>query len=100
MTPPGQPENIAASVRARLLEASQRRNVEFQQILSEFAMERLRYETFKRRRTPFPDSEPLVLTRESLAAPERQTQWRAFLRRGRLEALPDTASLQRFSGNL
>jgi hypothetical protein len=41
MTPPRQPKNIAASVRARLLDASQRRNVEFQQILSEFVIERL-----------------------------------------------------------
>jgi hypothetical protein len=43
MTPPRQPKNIAVSVRARLLEASRRRNVEFQQILSEFAIERLLY---------------------------------------------------------
>jgi hypothetical protein len=49
--------------------------------------------TFKRRGTPLPDSEPLVLTREFLAAPERQTQWRAFLRRGRLDAPPDAGKL-------
>lgn len=30
--------------------------------------------TFQRRGTPFPDTELLVLTREFLAAPERQTQ--------------------------
>jgi hypothetical protein len=51
------------------------------------------YETFKRRGTPLPDSEPLVLTREFLAASERQMQWRAFLRRGRLEAPPDIGKL-------
>ena len=28
-----------------------------------------------------------------LAAPERQKQWQAFLRRGRLKAPPDTAAL-------
>ncbi len=56
--------------------------------------------TFQRRLTPLPDSRPLVLTREFLAAPERRTQWRAFLRRGRLDAPPDAGelaeSLQRF----
>lgn len=58
--------------------------------------------TFLRRGTPFPDGEPLALTREFLAAPERQTLWRAFLRRGRLEAPPDTGeladALRRFLG--
>lgn len=49
--------------------------------------------TFERRKTPFPDGEPLVLTREFLAAPERQTQWRAFLRKGRLQAPPDAGDL-------
>jgi hypothetical protein len=49
--------------------------------------------TFARRGTPFPDAEPVALTREFLAAPERQTQWRAFLRRGRLEAPLDTGEL-------
>ena len=58
--------------------------------------------TFERRGTPFPEREPLVLTREFLAAPERQTQWRAFLRRGRLAEPPDATemadALMRFSG--
>jgi hypothetical protein len=58
--------------------------------------------TFGRRRTPFPDTEPLVLSEGFLAAPERQTQWRAFLRRGRLDAPPDAnelaAALRRFLG--
>jgi hypothetical protein len=48
---------------------------------------------FKRRRTPLPGSDPLVLTREFLAAPERQTLWRALLRRGRLDAPPETGRL-------
>lgn len=43
MSPARQPTNVAASVRARLLELSRRRKVEFQQILSEFAIERLLY---------------------------------------------------------
>jgi len=56
--------------------------------------------TFERRRTPFPDGEPLVLARGFLPAPERQAQWRAFLRRGRLVAPSDagdlTEALRRF----
>ena len=58
--------------------------------------------TFERRRTPFRDSEPLVLTRDFLTAPERQTLWRAFLRRGRLDGPPDAGeladALRRFLG--
>lgn len=58
--------------------------------------------TFERRRAPLSAAEPLVLTREFLGAPERQQQWRAFLRRGRLEAPPDAAqlaeALQQFLG--
>lgn len=49
--------------------------------------------TFRRRQTPFPDGEPLVLSTKFLAAPEREVQWRAFLRRGRLEAPPDASEL-------
>jgi len=43
MTPRRQPTNVAASVRARLLELSRRRGTEFQLVLSEFAIERLLY---------------------------------------------------------
>ncbi|MCI0435530.1 MAG: nucleotidyl transferase AbiEii/AbiGii toxin family protein [Gemmatimonadetes bacterium] len=49
--------------------------------------------TFQRRRTPLPSIEPLVLTPDFLAAADRATQWRAMLRRGRLEAPPDPADL-------
>lgn len=49
--------------------------------------------TFERRRTPLPRDVPLVFTPEFLSAPDRQTQWRAFLRRGRLPGSPDTAHL-------
>ena len=49
--------------------------------------------TFQRRGTPFPLTVPLVLTHEFLGAPERQMQWRAFLRRGRLEGPPDAGEL-------
>lgn len=50
-------------------------------------------ETFIRRSTPFPESDPLVLTRKFLTAPERQILWRAFLRRGRLQAPPDAGEM-------
>jgi len=43
MTPARQPANVAASVRARLLNLSRLRKVEFQLLLSEFAIERLLY---------------------------------------------------------
>lgn len=49
--------------------------------------------TFDRRGTPIPAERPLVLTREFLAAPERQVQWRAVIRRGRLDASPDAGEL-------
>jgi hypothetical protein len=51
--------------------------------------------TFRRRGTPFPGSEPLVLAPDFLAAHERQTQWRAFLRRGRLDAPVDVSEIGR-----
>ncbi|MBI4878385.1 MAG: nucleotidyl transferase AbiEii/AbiGii toxin family protein [Planctomycetes bacterium] len=49
--------------------------------------------TFLRRATPFPDGEPLVLSPGFLSAPERDTQWRAFLKRGRLVVRLDAARL-------
>ena len=49
--------------------------------------------TFDRRKTPLPDDEPLVLASGFLSAPDRQTQWRAFLRRARLDGPPDTTRL-------
>lgn len=55
--------------------------------------------TFQRRETPFPGSDPLVLTPAFLGAPERQTQWRAFLRRGRLEAPVQAGELAEALGN-
>lgn len=75
----------AASLRARLAKLARERGAEFQLVLSEFAIER--------RATLLPSARPLVLKPAFLAAPERQTQWRAFLRRGRLDAQPDTAAL-------
>lgn len=49
--------------------------------------------TFERRGTPLPGAESLVLTPEFLAASERAKQWRAFLRRGRLDAPADSGEL-------
>jgi hypothetical protein len=45
------------------------------------------------RGTPFPDAVPLALSEGFLAAPERQLQWRAFLRRSRLAAPLDANAL-------
>lgn len=49
--------------------------------------------TFARRHTPVPDTAPIALTRAFLAAPERDIQWRAFLRRSRLSGPPDAGAL-------
>ncbi len=49
--------------------------------------------TFERRGTPLPVDEPLVLGRAFLRAPERQVQWRAFLRRGRLPGPTEATAL-------
>ena len=115
MTPARQPANVAASVRARLLNLSRQRKVEamvslgvtnsrmkdfydIHVLAAHFAFEgptlvQAVGATFVRRGTPFPEAVQLVLTREFLAAPERQTQWRAFLHRGRLNAPPDAGEL-------
>ena len=73
------------------------------QLASSFAFEgsslaRAIRATFEQRGTPFPGSDPLVLTPGFLGAPERQTQWRAFLRRGRLDAPPDAGELAEVLG--
>jgi hypothetical protein len=73
------------------LNLSRSRHVEFQLVLSDFAIERLLYRLSISEYVP--EGEPLALTREFMAAPERQTQWRAFLRRGRLVAPPDAGEL-------
>lgn len=49
--------------------------------------------TFGRRRTPMPSDEPLALSPSFLTAPEREMQWRAFLRRSRLDGPPKTSRL-------
>jgi hypothetical protein len=47
--------------------------------------------TFERRRTPIPAEAPLALTSEFHADAAKQTQWRAFLRRG---SVTETAELE------
>jgi len=42
--------------------------------------------TFARRRTPLPSEPPVALTAEFAGAAAKQTQWRAFVRRGKLRA--------------
>jgi len=49
--------------------------------------------TFERRGTPLTQDDPLVLTTGFLSEPDREVQWRAFLRRSRLEAPVDAATV-------
>jgi hypothetical protein len=42
--------------------------------------------TFQRRSTPMPDQIPLALTPEFATDTRKQTQWKAFLRKGRLQS--------------
>ena len=44
--------------------------------------------TFERRKTPIPTAVPMALLESFLAAPERSAQWRAFVRRSRIESAP------------
>ncbi|MBI1821881.1 MAG: nucleotidyl transferase AbiEii/AbiGii toxin family protein [Nitrospirae bacterium] len=45
--------------------------------------------TFERRRTAIPCGLPLALTPEFVAMPEKQAQWRAFLKKNGLASAPD-----------
>ena len=47
--------------------------------------------TFERRRTPIPARAPLALTSEFHGDAAKQTQWRAFLRRGSVTEAPELA---------
>ena len=49
--------------------------------------------TFRHRGTAIPDELPFALTTEFMADPSRAVQWRAFLRRSRLDAEPDPANV-------
>ena len=49
--------------------------------------------TIARRGTPVPEGQPVALSPGFLGAPERQVQWRAFLRRSRLNAVEDAVTL-------
>lgn len=49
--------------------------------------------TFQRRKTPLPEDTPLLLTANFSRSPDRETQWRAFLRRSRLEGPRDAGTL-------
>jgi len=41
--------------------------------------------TFRQRRTALPDSTPLALTSAFHSVPTKQSQWRAYLRKGRIQ---------------
>jgi hypothetical protein len=47
--------------------------------------------TFQRRNTPLPEELPLGLTKEFHQDPQKQIQWKAFLRKNKLD--PDTRQL-------
>jgi len=50
--------------------------------------------TFRRRRTPLPDAPPVALTSRFASEPDKQTQWRAFVRKTRLaDAPPELAAV-------
>jgi hypothetical protein len=49
--------------------------------------------TFRHRGTAIPDELPLALTTAFMADPSRAVQWRAFLRRSRLDAEPEPANV-------
>lgn len=51
--------------------------------------------TFQRRGTPLPTEVPLVLTEPVITSADRQRQWMAFLRRGRLKGPLDLGNLMR-----
>lgn len=51
--------------------------------------------TFARRATPFPAVTPVALQHGFLSESTRALQWRAFLRRGRLDAPPEVEDLTR-----
>lgn len=44
--------------------------------------------TFERRRTPLPEATPLALTADFAALPDKQAQWRGFLRKNGLATAP------------
>ena len=46
--------------------------------------------TFGRRGTPIPTEEPVALSQAFISSPDRVIQWRAFLRRSRLEGAPES----------
>lgn len=48
--------------------------------------------TFERRRTELPQEPPLALTAEFAEDHQKQTQWRAFIRKGKLDDAPETLS--------
>lgn len=49
--------------------------------------------TFRRRGTELPESTPLALTPTFHSATTKQTQWRAYLRKGRIHGVPDLAEV-------
>ncbi len=59
------------------------RNVEFEADVLYGAIE----STFIRRETPIPKDAPIALTEQFFSRRDKQTQWKAFLRKSKLEPL-------------
>ncbi|NOY00376.1 MAG: nucleotidyl transferase AbiEii/AbiGii toxin family protein, partial [Verrucomicrobia bacterium] len=53
--------------------------------------------TFKRRDTQVPVETPLAYTNTFASSPDKQIQWRAFLKKSRLEPLEFTQTIERIS---
>jgi hypothetical protein len=105
-------ENLISSVRNRLKNISQKRKLDFQFVLTRYALERFLYRlskskyknqfqfdggilvdaissTFRRRRTNLPERVPLALSDEFSGDSQKLVQWKAFLGKSGLQLEDD-----------
>lgn len=105
-------EHLISSIRNRLKNISRKRKLDFQFVLTRYALERFLYRlskskyknqfqfdggilvdaissTFKRRRTELPERMPLALSDEFSADSQKLTQWKAFLLKSGLQLNDD-----------
>lgn len=91
-------KDLAASVRARLLNVAKAEQSDFNGVLVRYALEREVLDadilataiaaTFKRRAMPGPTELPVGLSDEFALDTSRQALWRAFLNKNQLGAVP------------
>ena len=91
-------QNLAASVRARLLNLAKAEQVDFNSVLVRYALERERLDpgtlaaaiaaTFARRADALPQMLPMGLSDEFGTDASRQALWAAFLKKNGLESRP------------